>query len=675
MQFPKTKKEAVVENIHGYEIVDFYRWLEDGKSSEVKVWVEEQNTFLRSLLPSDKIKNFSDELLKNFEVTNFSNLFPCKGKYFYGERKPGENQFVQYVKNGLNGEPKELINPNKLSNDGTITVDFHVVSRSGKYVAYGLSKGGDEMATLYIKDVETGQDLIDKIERCRYSQVRWLPDDSGFFYTRNPRAGEVSKNEEHLHVKVYFHKIGDDPVNDKFIFGENRDDMLGLSLAVDGKHLAITVAQSWFENDVFIYEVESGQIKPLIIGLHAEFRVFFTESKILLLTNYRANNYRVLGNTIDRLFCTLEEWSELIPESSDRLEELATTKECLIVVYLHNVSTEIKIFDYNGQWVKDLDLPPHCSLSGIANNRLESEFFYGVQSFTFPHISYRFDPDTKLSTIYRQTDNPINPDDYTLKQEWLESKDGVKVPVFIFHKKTVVLNGSNPTILYGYGGFGSNETPSFMRGWIPWLERGGVFVSANIRGGSEFGEKWHRDGIKDKKQNSFDDFISAAEYLIHQKYTSKKHLGILGGSNGGLLVSAVATQRPDLFKAVCSRVPLTDMVRFPLFGIASRWIHEYGDPSVKEDLEKILNWSPYHNVKEGVEHPVFLFTTADQDTRVDPLHARKMAAALQAVNKDNPILLLTEFNAGHGPGKPISKIVESQSITLSFFTEQLGLEV
>lgn len=322
-----------------------------------------------------------------------------------------------------------------------------------------------------------------------------------------------------------------------------------------------------------------------------------------------------------------------------------------------------------------IPLPPYSNLSGISSHIMEEEFFYGVDSLLFPKITYRYDPDTKEYLEYQKTENPINPEEYEVKQEWYVSKDGTQIPMFILHKKGIILNGLNPTILYGYGGFASNATPNFMRGWAPWTEKGGVFAMANIRGGGEFGEKWHKDGIKDKKQNSFDDFIAAAEYLISQKYTSREHLGILGASNGGLLVSAVGVQRPDLFKSICSKVPLTDMVRFPKFGMALRWVHEYGNPEVTEDLKKILTWSPYHNVKQGTNYPDFFFTTANKDTRVDPLHARKMAAILEDADESNKALVLTEMEAGHGHGKPIAKIVENQASVLSFFSKTLGLKV
>ncbi|MBI5078035.1 MAG: prolyl oligopeptidase family serine peptidase [Candidatus Yonathbacteria bacterium] len=480
MNFLKTKREETREDIFGIKVADPYRWLEDVKNPEVKEWIDAQNTHTDNTLRNETFETFSRELVKNFKVTTFSNPVPIKGRYFYYERQPDEDQDAFYMKIGIDGEPIKLVDPNGMNYGNTVSLDFCFPSRTGKYLAYGLSqRGGDEMPTIHIKDTGTNKDLGYKIPRCKTANVRWLPDDSGFFYKRNHAVGDVPQNEEHLHTKVYFHKLGDDPM----------------------------------------------------------------------------------------------------------------------------------------------------------------------------------------------------PDDYAVKQEWYTSKDSTRVPMFIFHRKDIAHDVAHPTILYGYGGFGRVESPNFKRGFVPWIERGGIFAVVNIRGGGEFGEVWHNRATKEKKQNSFDDFISAGEYLVEQGYTSAEHLGIFGGSNGGLLVSAVAVQRPDLFKAVCSRVPLTDMARFPKFGMALRWVHEYGNPENEVDLKNILKWSPYHNVKEGTEYPAFLFTTAEKDARVDPLHARKMAAILQSVNKKNEIFLFTEKEAGHGKGKPIKKIVESQALTLAFFVKKLGLRI
>lgn len=669
------KKLQFVDKIQGIEVSDPYRWLEDVENTEVQEWIDFQNKETDGVLRKGLFKDFSSELAKNFEVVNFSNPIPAKGKYFYTERQPNEDQSVLYVRKGLDGEPGKLFDPNGKRDGNTVTIDYWHVSMNGKYVAYGISEDGDEMATLYVKDTDTNTELSDKIIHCRYSAVKWLPDESGFFYTRNARPGTVPKDEEHLHVKVYFHKLGNSPDDDELVFGADRpkDDMISITLSPDGKYLGIQVSTTWTENEIYVFDTKAKAIKPIVTNISAKFSCIFLNDKILMNTNYKANNYRVLQSSYKEMDRPVDEWKEFISEREFVLKMLRVTKSRVLVEYLVNVCSEVHVFDHNGKKMEKIPLPKYSSLAGISARISEEEFFYGVNSFIFPRITYRYNPATQAYDEYRKTENPIDPEQYVVKQEWYTSKDGTKVPMFIFHQKGIQLNSNNPTILYGYGGFGINKTPFFIRNWIPWTERGGIFSIANIRGGGEFGEKWHKDGIKENKQNSFDDFIAAGEYLLRQKYTDNNHLGILGGSNGGLLVSAGGVQRPDLFKAVCSRVPLTDMVRFPLFGIAMRWVHEYGNPNVKEDLEKILKWSPYHNVKEGVEYPNFFFMTANKDTRVDPLHARKMAARLQEVNKTNKALVFTEMEAGHGPGKPIVKIVESQALVLSFFAQNLGL--
>ncbi len=677
MSFPKTKREEVVDEMFGIKVSDSYRWLEDANIPEVKEWVDAQNAHTDKSLRNKVFETFSDELVKNFKVTTFSNPIPKKGKYFYAERKPDEDHSVVYMKVGIDGVPIKLIDPNGMNSDNTISLDYWRTSRTGKYIAYGLSQGGDEMSTLYIKDVDTGKDLDDKLPRCRHAQPSWLPDDSGFFYIRHPAIGTVPKNEEHLHPRVYFHKLGDGPENDELIFGKDRpkDDMLGLSISQDGRFLAISAQQKWTENDINIYDREKKQTTSLVAGIHAQFSGFFTKDRAIIRTNYKANNYRVLSMPIESMFTPIDEWKEIIPESEYVLESLLQTEEKILAEYLVNACSKVEMFDHSGQKQGEIPLPQYSTLAGVSASREEKEFFYGVTSFTHAKKVYRYIPSEDRFVEYREIDNPIRPDDYVVKQEWYSSKDGTSIPMFIFHRKDITPNKSLPTILYGYGGFGCVMNPGFMRGFVPWLERGGVYAVANIRGGGEFGEAWHKGGIEKNKQNSFDDFISAGEYLIKQGYTSANHLGILGGSNGGLLVSAVAIQRPDLFGAVCSRVPLTDMVRFSLFGMALRWVHEYGDPKKEDDLKNILKWSPYHNVKDGIEYPTFLFTTAEKDTRVDPLHARKMTAILQSVNSKNDAFLFVEKEAGHGSGKPVKKMVESQALILTFFAKKLGLKI
>ena len=676
MQFPKTRKEDVVETIHGHEIKDPFRWLEDGKSPEVQDWISKQNEFLWANLDKDIFERVSDELIKTFHTTNYGMPAKRGDRYFFTLRKPEQDQTVLYYKDSLSGEPVTLVDPNE--EEGTTSLDFWSPSRSGRYVAYGISHGGDEMSTLYILDIEKNEDLPYDIPHCRFSQIRWLENDNGFYYDRNPRPGTVPEDELHLHMKVYLHILGQNPNADELIFGSDRpkDDMLSLSLSIDGRYLGIQATNNWTHNDVFVYDRETKETKTLVSGIHSRFSIYFSKDEVFLYTNYKANSFRLLASDFSDFLKPIDEWQEIIPEKKEVLEGVWFTKTKMILQYLSNVCSKAEIRDHKGRPLGVLELPEFSTLQGVSTHREHEEFFYCVTSLTLPSIIYRYDQVNDRYDVYAKTENPIDPNDYTVSQEWFASKDSTKIPMFILHRKDLDRVETHPTILYGYGGFASNLIPEFMRAWvISWVSKGGIFAIANIRGGAEFGESWHLAGMKLNKDNTFDDFISAGEYLISEKYTSKEKLGIMGGSNGGLLTAVCSLKRPDLFGAVVSAVPLIDMVRYHKFGIAVRWVNEYGDPEIPEELESILKWSPYHNVKEGVEYPPSLYMTSENDSRVNPLHARKMAAILQGVNNKNPILLYTEMDAGHGSGKPIKKIVENTAIRITFLAQNLGLKL
>lgn len=676
MQKNNSTQDPVTETIHGLHITDNFRWLENGRDPAVQDWVKEQNVATEQALKGDSFNFFSQELTKNFKAVTFSLPHLRNNHYFYTERQPDEDHSVLYVKNPLQGESRVLINPNTLSPAKTTSLDDWCVSKRATFLAYGLSEKGDEMSTIYVLRVATGEKMTDVIPRCRYFRAVWAPDESGFFYTRNPEKGAVPENEENLHTKLYFHKLGDDYRNDELIFGKDRpkDDMIGMTVSVDGRYLSISVASTWTKNDLYLYDTQSKTTVPLAVGLEGKFSLRFLQDRVIVVTNYKAPYSRVLSAPLDNFIKPIERWDELIPEGKSPIVSVSATASKLIVEYLVHVCSQVQIYNYEGVFQGELGVPPLSTLVGVATHREEEEFFYGVTSFTFPQRVYHFDPGKNAYNLYREIKNPINPEEYAVAQEWCVSKDGTKVPFFIFHKKGVVKNGGNPTLLYGYGGFSHSETPGFVRNWVPWIEQGGICVVANIRGGGEFGKEWHAAGVKERKQNSFDDFIAVAEHVISEKYTSPKHLAILGGSNGGLLVAAVMVQRPELFAAVCSRVPLTDMVRFSQFGMAVRWTHEYGDPQNADDLKRILTWSPYHNVREGVTYPPILFTTGENDSRVDPLHARKIVALLQSFGNENTFLFV-ELDAGHGMGKPIYKIIESQALMLTFFAKHTGMRV
>lgn len=677
MRYPPTPRRKTIEIIHGNRIVDNYRWLEDAQKLDVKNWVKAQNKLTDKTISKNLRAKLEKELERNYNFPSVSSPIPYEGLYFWWERQPEQEQGILYVKSGLKGKKRALVDPNKLSKKTTHTtsLDYWYPSRRGNYLAYGISQDGSELSVLKIINVRTGENLETVAKNAPSSSICWMPDESGFYYTKHPIPGSVPKGEERYHQKVYYHQLGTNPGSDKNIFGKDRpkEDMLSLELSVDGMLLAISVSQNWERNDIYLYNSTSEKVTKLIVGFNAQFGLTFTDEQAFIHTNYRAPNGRILSAKLDKLQGDINKWDNFIPARENKLEWYQITKDQILVAYLINITLKVICFDLNGNETGELSIPKDASLLGIGARREEAEFFYEYASFITPGITYHYNPVSREMTEYNRMGSVLNEADYMIKQEWFKSKDGTKVPMFVVHHKRLKYNGKNPTILYGYGGFELSVTPGFLRAFVPWLQKGGIYVSANIRGGGEFGKNWHLRGIRENKQKSYDDFIAAAENLIAKKYTDSKHLGILGASNGGLLVSAVAIQRPKLFNAVVAQVPLTDMVRFPKLLIASRWIAEYGDPSQAESLKHILKFSPYHNVKNNMEYPAFLFTTAVNDTRVDPMHARKMTALLQNTNTKNPVLLYTENSTGHVGSLTMSQFYQDHARVLAFFVDILKL--
>jgi len=679
MKYPNTPTEELVENIFGHKVTDNYRWLEDGSKVRVKAWINAQNKLTDQILPKKLQTEIGKEVKQSYQFPAISMPYSYQGTYFWWERQPGQEQGVLYFRKGLSGKKRILIDPNKLSKapDHIVSLDYWVPSKSGKLLAYGTSENGNELSVLKVLEVETGKTLETVAKNASWSSIAWLPDESGFYYTNHPEVGTVPKGEERYHQKVLFHTLDTDPTADPEIFGKGRpkEDTMSLRLSVDGKLLIISVSQNWERNDLYFYNADSKKVTELIVGYDAQSWIAFGNRLALLCTNYQAPNNRMLRADPGKMPCKLELWQEFIPERKHKLEWFSITKEQILAAYLIDASQKALTFDLNGKETGQLPIPEHASLLGISARKEEAEYFYEYASFVTPGVTYRYNPTTRKLVKFNQMESMLNESDYLVKQEWFKSKDGTKVPMFIVHRKDLKLNGKNPTILYGYGGFETSITPGFLRSFGPWLKRGGVYASANIRGGGEFGKAWHIDAVRKNKQKSYDDFIAAAEHLTTNKYTSNQHLGILGGSNGGLLVCVAAVQRPDLFKAVVSEVPLTDMVRFPKFLIAGRWVSEYGDPSKPEDLKYILKFSPYHNAKAGTEYPSFLFLTADNDTRVDPMHSRKMTALFQSINTKNAVLLYTDNSSGHRGSLTMSRYYRDEGKILAFFMEQLGIIV
>jgi len=696
---PKAKTEPVVDVLHGHKIVDPYRWLEDTNNPATQQFVNEQLAYTRSLLDPlpgrDKIHSRLEQLLS---IGNITAPQPGGPFYFYTRREGTQNQAVLYVREGVDGVDRALVDPNQLAADGTIALDWWTPTHDGKYVAYGLSPSGSEMSTLHIIEAATGKQLSDIIERTRAASIAWKLDNSGFYYTRYPKKGEVPDGQEVYNRHVFYHALGTDPAKDPLVFGEGRDpeDWPNVSLSNDDRWLLIEIEQGWTKSELYLMDLQSGSPAVRITdGKNFLYTGTVYDGKIFVLTNEDAPRYRVF--VTDASAPARTQWSEIIPQQEAVLQSIDVVGGELLGAYQKNVSSQLWLLDLGGKLLHDIPLPGIGTVSGTGGTWDRNELFFGFQSFTMPPAVYRVDmkpinwegdyhgarrevADLREPLLWAKVQAPsVDPSAYSVNQVWYRSQDGTSVPMFLVHKRTLKKDGKNPTLLIGYGGFNINLAPAFTRSAYLWMEHGGIYAVANLRGGAEFGEDWHRAGMLDKKQNVFDDFIAAAEYLVREKYTDADHLAIQGGSNGGLLMGAALTQRPNLFRAVVCQVPLLDMLRYQNFQIAKLWIPEYGSADDPKQFDWLYAYSPYHHVVPGREYPAILFMTADTDTRVDPMHAKKMAALMQAEAKngssrERPILLRIETKAGHGAGKPLSKQIEEFTDIYSFLFWQLGMK-
>lgn len=679
---PVAEKKPTEEILHGVKIIDDYRWLENASSPETQKWVGEEMAYTRSVL--DRLPGRDGINKRLTELLQIGSINPpqMEGKYYFYTRREGmQNQPVLYVREGVNGQDRVLVDANQLAADGTIALDWWEPSENGRMVAYGTSPSGSEMSTLHVIDTRTGNLLPDTIERTRACSLAWLHDNSGFYYTRYPKKGDVPAGQEMYNRHVFLHLLGTDPATDPLIFGEGRDaeDWPSVNLSNDGRWLVISVEQGWTKSELYLMDTQSDR-PPTRVTTGKNFLYSGTvyKDKLYITTNEDAPRYRVFvvdAGTFDR-----DAWKEVIPQSEAVLQGIAIWGGKLFAQYEHNATSQLRLFDLEGKKLSDISLPAIGSVFGSSGKWNRDEFFYGFQSFTFAPSIYRYDLKTGATSLWAKVDAPsIDSAAYEVNQEWFQSKDGTRVPMFVVHKNGLAKDGHNPTLLTGYGGFNVSLSPVFSRTAYLWMEHGGVYAVANLRGGAEFGEDWHRAGMLDKKQNAFDDMIAAAEHLISAGYTDKNHLAIQGGSNGGLLMGAMITQRPDLFRAVICQVPLLDMIHYQNFQIAKLWIPEYGSSEDPQQFKWLYAYSPYHHVKVGTEYPAILFMTADTDTRVDPMHAKKMAAEMQAEAKNGesrtrPILLRIESKAGHGAGKPVAKQIEEYTDIYSFLFWQLGVK-
>ena len=680
---PKARVDSVVDTVQGHRIADRYRWLEDASSPETEQFVRQELVYTRSILdPLPGREQIHQRLSQLLLIGNIDAPQAAGPYYFYTRRDGAQNQPVLLVREGVRGKDRVLVDVNQMASDGTVALDWWYPSDDGKLVAYGTSASGSEISTLRVIKAATGELLPDVIARTRAASLAWKLDNSGFYYTRYPQKGEVPEGQEVYNRHIFYHALGSDPAGDPLIFGIGLgpEDWPDIGLSNDGRWLLISVSHGWTKTELYLSDLRAPSAAPTRIteGKDFLYGADAFNGKLYITSNEDAPRFRVF--VADATNPTREHWKEIIPQSDGVLKGASVVGGKLLAQYEKNASSQLRLFEPDGKPIGDLPLPALGSVDGVGGRWDRKEIFIDFSSFTVPPSVYQVDLPSLRSELWDKVDAPgIDPSAYEVKQLWYASKDGTRVPMFVFHKKGLLLDGKNPTLLTGYGGFNVSNTPDFRSSRFVWLEHGGVFAVANLRGGSEFGEEWHRAGMLEKKQNVFDDFTAAAEFLISQKYTDKNHLAIQGGSNGGLLMGAAFTQRPDLYRAVVCQVPLLDMLRYQNFQIAKLWIPEYGSADDPKQFEWLYAYSPYHHVKAGTEYPSILFMSGDTDTRVDPMHAKKMAALMQteAANgqsRERPILLRIETKAGHGQGKPITKQIEEGTDVYSFLFWQLGVK-
>ena len=683
LSYPPSPAIDQVDEYHGVKVADPYRWLEDPDSEESRAWIEAQNQvtfgYLEQIGVRDRIKNRLTEL---WDYEKYSTPFRRGDRYFYFKNDGLQNQSVLYTLPNLEAEPRELLDPNRLSSDGTIALAGLALSEDAKLLAYGLSTSGSDWQEWKVRDVESGEDLTDHVGWVKFSGAAWTHDGKGFFYSRFDQPHESTKLEDtNYFQKLYYHRIGTPQSEDVLIYDrpDQKEWMFGASVTDDGRYLIIDVSQSTDRRNLVFYKDltdPNSKIVELIPTFAASFGLIDNEGTTFWFqTDYEAPKGRVVAIDITQ---STEDWRSrlqpVIPEAEETLEDVSLFGNCFLATYLKDAHTQVKLFDLTGAPAGEVALPGVGSAGGFGGKRTDTETFYSFTSFTTPTTIYRYDLTTGESSLFRQPQVDFNPADYETKQVFYTSRDGTPVPMFITHKKGLTLDGSNPTYLYGYGGFAIPITPAFSPSNLVWMELGGVYAVANLRGGGEYGEKWHQAGTKLNKQNVFDDFIAAAEWLIAAGYTSPQKLAIGGGSNGGLLVGACMTQRPDLFAAALPAVGVLDMLRFHLFTIGWAWCSDYGSPDNPEEFQALYAYSPLHNLKPGTAYPATLIITADHDDRVVPAHSFKFAAALQAAHQgDAPVLIRIETKAGHGAGKPTAKVIEEASDRWGFLVKVLGV--
>lgn len=700
LQYPNTRVSDQQDTYHGVVVPDPYRWLEDTDSEETAAWVKAQNAvtfdWLKQCPDRERIQERLTELW-NYERYGLPRK---RGQHYFYTRNDGlQNQSVLYLAEGLQGQPRELLDPNQLSEDGTVALAGWAPSDDGQLLAYGLASAGSDWREWRVLDVATGEPLEDQLRWIKFSGISWLPSGAGFFYSRydEPKEGEKFSGVNY-YQKLYFHRIGDPQTQDRLVYQRPEEKEWGFSghVTEDGKYLTISVWRGTErKNQVFYQEIDENgaaqsEVIELLSGFDAEYDFIGNIDSVFYFTTDRdAPLQRVVSLDVNQDTDT-PEFQTVIPEREDVLRGAGIVGGRIVTSYLHNAHSSIRIHELDGEHLRDVELPAIGSAGGFGGRQDSTETFYSFTNYTTPGAIYQYDIETGEQRLFRQPEVKFDPDDYVTRQVFFTSKDGVKAPMFITHHKGLgiparpgespsskELTGDHPTILYGYGGFDISLTPGFSVSNLVWLEQGGIYAVANLRGGGEYGRQWHEAGMKGNKQNVFDDFIAAAEWLIESKHTRSDRLAIKGGSNGGLLVGAVMTQRPELFGAALPSVGVMDMLRFHQFTIGWAWTSEYGSSDEPDDFANLIKYSPLHNLEPGVNYPATMVMTADHDDRVVPGHSFKFAARLQACQEkdsSNPVLIRIEESAGHGAGTPTSKRIAEAADQLAFLKRVLLTE-
>jgi prolyl oligopeptidase len=676
-RYPPARQSHVVDDYHGIRVADPYRWLEDPDSAETAAWVEAQNRLTRACL---------DGTVRNDIVTRLTTLYDFprtsvparRGQHYFFTHNTGlQDQPVLFVQEGADGPRRSLIDPNAMTVDGPVALTALALNEAGTLAAYGLSKSGSDRQEILIRKVEDGSDLSDRLLWVKFASIAWVKDGTGFYYTRFPEPGSVPAGDENYFNKVYYHRVGDDQTMDRLIFEkpDQRETVFGVEVSHDDRWVVITAFQgSSDRSEVYAIDrqIPAGQPAPLVSGFSAAYAfIESADERLLFRTDAGAPRGRIVA--IDPLQPG-DAPAELVPESDDKLSSAAVIHHTIVAAYMHNASDTLRMFTLDGTPAGRLDLPAIGSLTGISGRPDDDEMFFGFTSFVHPPANYRFDFATRELVPFGPRHTGFNSDLFETQQVWYRSKDGTPVSMFLVFRKGLAKDGNRPVLLTGYGGFNISLTPGFDPSNFVLLEKGGLYAVPNLRGGGEYGEAWHEAGMFERKQNVFDDFIAAAEWLIASGYSRPRRIAIEGGSNGGLLTAAVMVQRPDLFGAVVCRVPVADMLRYHRFTVGRFWISEYGSADVAEQFPFLYKYSPLHNVVDGAAYPPILITTADTDDRVSPGMAKKFAARLQAAGHEAAVLIRVETKAGHGAGKPLSKTIEEDADILAFVFKMLEVD-